>query len=160
MARRHLHGEEMFLANYGDVVTDANLPGLVADFRAKGKVAAFLCVRPPYTFHVVSGQQDGVVRDIHDVRGSDVWINGGYYIFRKEVFDYLGDDDELVEAPFRRLIADDQLVAYRYEGFWTSMDTLKDLQTLEALHDTGQPPWAVWLPEAYGSSKASNSSGA
>jgi glucose-1-phosphate cytidylyltransferase len=144
-ARRFLAGEEIFCANYGDVITNAPLPELLADFERQGKVAAFLSVRPHHSFHVVTHEGDGLVTGISDVNGSDLWIHGGCFIFRQAIFDYLGDGEDLVEEPFQRLIAADQLVTYRYEGFWTAVDTLKDLQNLETLNESGRPPWAVWL---------------
>lgn len=143
-ARRHLEGEEMFCANYADVLTDAPLPELVADFARQDKVAAFLSVRPRYTFHVVSREPDGVVTGITDVEGTDLWVNGGYFMFRPDIFDYIGEGEDLLDEAFPRLIEKDQLLAYRYEGFWTSMDSLKDLQSLQALHDSGAPPWGTW----------------
>ena len=142
-ARRHLEGEEMFCANYADVLTDAPLPELVADFARQDKVAAFLSVRPRYTFHVVSREPDGVVTGITDVEGTDLWVNGGYFMFRPDIFDYIGEGEDLLDEAFPRLIEKDQLLAYRYEGFWTSMDSLKDLQSLQALHDSGAPPWGT-----------------
>jgi glucose-1-phosphate cytidylyltransferase len=142
--QRYVAGEEVFLANYGDVLTDANLDELVEDFLPRNKVAAFLCVRPTYTFHVVNMRDDGGVEQIHDVRVSDLWINGGYMILRKEIFDYIGEGEELVQEPFQRLIKEDLLVAYKYQGFWAPMDTLKDLQHLEQLYESGRPDWAVW----------------
>jgi glucose-1-phosphate cytidylyltransferase len=144
-ARHHLVDEEIFCANYGDVVTDASLPELIDDFERRGKVAAFLSVRPHYSFHVVTHERDGLVTGISDVHGSNLWVNGGYFIFRQAIFDYLREGEDLIEEPFRRLIADDELVTYRHEGFWTAVDTLKDLHNLEALYEGGQPPWAVWL---------------
>jgi glucose-1-phosphate cytidylyltransferase len=143
-AQRYLEGEDVFLANYGDVLTDAPLPELIDDFLHQDKVAAFISVRPTYTFHVVSAREDGVVERIDDVRVSDIWINGGYMILRKEIFDYIGEGEELVQEPFQRLIKQDLLLAYRYEGFWAPMDTLKDQQDLEAQYEAGNPAWAVW----------------
>jgi glucose-1-phosphate cytidylyltransferase len=143
-AQRYLEGEDVFLANYGDVLTDAPLSELVEDFLRRDKVAAFVCVKPTYTFHVVTAKDDGVVERIDDVRVSDIWINGGYMILRKEIFDYLGDGEELVQEPFQRLVKQDLLLAYRYEGFWAPMDTLKDQQELESRYEAGQPAWAVW----------------
>ncbi|HEV8166811.1 MAG TPA: sugar phosphate nucleotidyltransferase [Actinomycetota bacterium] len=143
-AQRYLDGEDVFLANYGDVLTDAPLPELIDDFLRQDKVAAFISVRPTYTFHVVSARDDGVVERIDDVRVSDIWINGGYMILRKEIFDYIGEGEELVQEPFQRLIKQDLLLAYRYEGFWAPMDTLKDQQDLEAQYEAGNPAWAVW----------------
>jgi glucose-1-phosphate cytidylyltransferase len=143
-AQRYLDGEDVFLANYGDVLTDAPLPELIDDFLRKDKVAAFISVRPTYTFHVVDAREDGVVERIDDVRVSDIWINGGYMILRKEIFDYLGEGEELVQEPFQRLIKQDLLLTYRYQGFWAPMDTLKDQQDLESQYESGNPAWAVW----------------
>jgi glucose-1-phosphate cytidylyltransferase len=141
---RFVADEDVFLANYGDVLTDVNLPELVDDFLRRDKVAAFVCVKPTYTFHVVGMQEDGVVERIDDVSVADIWINGGYMILRKEIFDYIGEGEELVQEPFQRLIKEDLLLGYRYEGFWAPMDTLKDLQRLESMHETGRPAWAIW----------------
>jgi glucose-1-phosphate cytidylyltransferase len=142
--QRYVGGEDVFLANYGDVLTDAHLPGLVDDFLRRDAVAAFVCVKPTYTFHVVGMQENGFVDRIDDITSADIWINGGYMILRKEIFDYLGEGEELVQEPFQRLIKQDLLIAYRYEGFWAPMDTLKDLQHLESLYETGRPAWALW----------------
>jgi glucose-1-phosphate cytidylyltransferase len=142
---RHVEGEEMFFANYADNLTDAPLLELLADFRCSGKVASVLSVRPNYSFHVVSHRADGVVTRIDDVEGTDLWVNGGCFIFREEVFDFIAPGEDLVEQPFRRLVARNQLITFRYEGFWAALDTLKDLQTFQSLHDSGRPPWALWL---------------
>jgi glucose-1-phosphate cytidylyltransferase len=142
--RPHLAGEDLFLASYGDTVTDAPLNEFIADFTARGKVAGFLSVRPTYTFHVVSAEADGTVNDLEHVHDSELRINGGYFIFRSDIFDYIRAGEELVEEPFRRLIDDRQLIAYRHDGFWAPMDTLKDAQLLQAMHDSGRPPWALW----------------
>jgi glucose-1-phosphate cytidylyltransferase len=150
--RHHLAGESVFCANYGDIVTDAPLPELVADFMARDKVAALLSVRPSYSFHVVEHEAGGTVTAIRDVAHADLWANGGYYLFRDSIFGYIRDSEDLVAGPFRRLIAANQLIAYRYDGFWTSLDTLKDLQSLEWLNETGRPPWAVWLQGSGGGS--------
>jgi glucose-1-phosphate cytidylyltransferase len=141
--RRHLEHEEIFLANYGDVVTDAPLDQFIEKFRASGKIAAFLSVRPNYSFHVV--RQDGdEVQGIESVEEAELRINGGYFIFRREIFDYMEPGEELVVEPFKRLVKENQLLGFRYDGFWAPMDTLKDRDTLERLHESGRPPWAVW----------------
>jgi glucose-1-phosphate cytidylyltransferase len=142
--RRHVEGEDVFLANYGDVLTDAPLPELIDDFLRRDAVAAFMAVKPTYTFHVVTSRDDGLVERIDDVRVSDIWINGGYMMLRKEIFDYLDEGDELVEEPFQRLVKQNLLLTYRYEGFWAPMDTLKDQQQLESMYETGRPAWAIW----------------
>jgi glucose-1-phosphate cytidylyltransferase len=143
--RGHLEGEEYFLAHYGDTVTDAPLPAMIDELRRSGKVATFLSVRPVnYSFHTVHALPDGRVEAIRDVVGSDIWINGGYFVLRRDIFDYMQPGEELVHEPFTRLIGRDLLLTHRYEGFWAPMDTLKDRQTLETLAEGGAPPWAVW----------------
>jgi glucose-1-phosphate cytidylyltransferase len=142
--RQHLDGEEIFLANYGDVVTDAPLDDLIERFRSSGKVAAFLSVKPTYSFHVVRHERDGLVTAIESAEEAGLWINGGYFIFRPALFDYLAPGDELVVEAFQKLVKEGQLMTFQYEGFWAPMDTLKDRETLEQLHQSGSPPWAVW----------------
>jgi glucose-1-phosphate cytidylyltransferase len=141
--RRHV-GDEPFLANYGDVLTDAPLDQRIERFLAGDKVASIMCVRPSgYSFHMVQLESDRV-SEIRDIGKSDVWINGGYFIFRPEIFDYLGPGEELVEEPFARLIAAGKLQGDPYDGYWAPMDTLKEVQALQQAFDTGRPPWAVW----------------
>jgi glucose-1-phosphate cytidylyltransferase len=142
--RRHVDDQEVFLANYGDVLTDAPLSEMVDDFLGRDVVAAFVSVKPTYSFHVVSARDDGTVERLDDVNAADIWINGGYMILRREVFDYLEEGDELVQEPFQRLMKQNLLVTYRYEGFWAPMDTLKDQQHLESLYEAGRPAWALW----------------
>jgi glucose-1-phosphate cytidylyltransferase len=141
----HLRSEEVFLATYGDAVTDAPLPQMLADFHDRQKTASFLCVRPKsYSFHTVRLSDGDLVRGIEDVTRADIWINGGFFIFRPEIFDYMNEGEELVEEPFQRLIESEELTAHRYEGFWAPMDTLKDKHNLEILAASGRPPWEVW----------------
>jgi glucose-1-phosphate cytidylyltransferase len=146
-AVRKYVGNEPFLANYGDVLTDAPLDQRIERFLASDRVASFLCVRPTsYTFHIVRLADGDRVSGIDDVGTSDLWINGGYFIFRPEIFDQIGPGEELVEQPFGRLIAAGKLQGDPYDGFWAPMDTLKDVQALQTAFDAGRPPWAVWQP--------------
>jgi glucose-1-phosphate cytidylyltransferase len=140
--QRHLEGEETFLATYGDGLTDAPLPTMIDTLAESGKTALFLCVHPTHQFHVVSLDAGNGVREIQDVGAANLWINGGYFVFRREIFDYLRQGEDLVDDAFNQLIAEDKLVAYPYEGFWAPMDTLKDKQTLESLLESGAPPWS------------------
>ncbi len=143
--RQHLEGEEYFLAQYGDTLTDAPLSTLVDDLVSAGKVANFLSVRPNnYSFHTVESDQQGVVRSVKDILGADLWINGGYFVLRSDIFDFMEPGEELVHEPFQRLIEQGQLLTHRHDGFWAPMDTLKDRQTLEVMAENGVPPWAVW----------------
>ncbi|MFL5930553.1 MAG: sugar phosphate nucleotidyltransferase [Gaiellaceae bacterium] len=137
-----LAGEKVFLANYGDTVTDVPLPVLIDYHAEHGKVASLLAVRPNYTFNVVEANGPSVT-GFHDIAQSGIWINGGYFVFRADIFDYLGEGEDMPEM-FERLIAAGQLVSYPYEGFWAPMDTLKDKQNLESLVESGGSVWQVW----------------
>ena len=147
-AVRHLLDEdEVFLANYGDTLTDANLPAMIEHAAERDVTASFLAVRPNYSFHVVSMGDDGRVHEMRDVMGSDIWINGGYFILRREFLDELRPGEDLVEEPLQRLLARGQVLAHRHDGFWAPMDTLKDQQWLENLHESGAAPWQLWEPD-------------
>ncbi|MEW6224340.1 MAG: sugar phosphate nucleotidyltransferase [Chloroflexota bacterium] len=142
--RKHV-GDEPFLANYGDVLTDAPLNARIDRFLAGDAIASFMCVRPTsYSFHIVKLGDADRVAAIKDVATSDLWINGGYFIFRPEIFDLIQPGEELVQEPFARLIAAGRLQGDPYEGFWAPMDTLKDVQALQSAFDGGRPPWALW----------------
>jgi glucose-1-phosphate cytidylyltransferase len=144
-AVRHLlRDDELFLANYGDTLTDADLPARIEEVKAAGVTASFLAVHPNYSFHVVSMNDAGRVRGLHDVTRSDIWINGGYFVIRAEFLDSLRPGEDLVEEPLQRLMASDELLAQRHNGFWSPMDTLKDQQWLESLHESGEAPWQLW----------------
>ena len=132
------------MANYSDVLTDLPLLDFLDFFKAQGSIAGFLGVRPYHTFHVVNIENGGLVNKIQDARKANIWINGGYFIFRKEIFHYIKDGEELVEQPFQRLIGEKRLISYQYNGFWGCMDTFKDKQQLEELYNSGQAPWEVW----------------
>jgi glucose-1-phosphate cytidylyltransferase len=142
--RDQLAGEEIFLANYGDTVTDVALPALIDHHARSGKVASLLSVRPNYTFNVVTSEGPQVT-GFHDIAQSGIRVNGGYFVFRNDVFDYIEEGEDL-PVMFQRLIDADQLVAYAYEGFWAPMDTLKDKQRLESLVESGGSVWQVWAP--------------
>ena len=146
----YLRGEEMFLANYSDGLSDAPLPDLISGFERSGKIASLLLVQPTASFDIVSTEAGGEVRDICELRRSDIWINGGFFVFRKEIFDYMQPGEELVREPFQRLIDKKELLAHKYTGFWQCMDTFKDKQRLEELNAQGNAPWKVWRGTAAG----------
>jgi glucose-1-phosphate cytidylyltransferase len=139
--KRFVENEEFFLANYSDGLTDAPLRDMIARFKASGKIGCFLAVHPPVSFHLAEFDQHGTVQRIRSSNQSNVWINGGYFIFRKEIFEYIRDGEELVLEPFNRLIKTGNLMAYKYEGFWRPMDTLRDRQVLEEMVERGETPW-------------------
>lgn len=142
----YLEGEEEFLANYSDGLTDLPLPEQLDHFHQQGKIASFLCVRPNLSYHLVSLEQGNgsLVADIHAIGNGGIRINGGFFIFKKQIFDYMRDKEELVIEPFHRLLGERQLIGYPYDGFWASMDTFKDRQQLEGLCAGGVAPWELW----------------
>jgi len=147
----YLERDPVFLANYSDALSDLPIPQYLEHFRRLNAVASFACVRPSQTFHTVSLGDGGRVREIRPASDSGLWINGGFFAFRREIFDDLHAGEDLVDEPFRRLIAREQLIGYRHDGFWACMDTLKDKQAFDEMIARGEVPWEVWRP-ARGSS--------
>jgi glucose-1-phosphate cytidylyltransferase len=144
---KHLQGEEVFLANYSDGLSDVNLDTLVDIFLQSKRLACFVSVKPRASFHMISVDSEGVVKSIEHIGKSGARINGGFFLFRREVFQYVKEGEELVEQPFRRLISKGQLLSYAHNGFWACMDTFKELQELEDLNSRGNAPWIVWNGE-------------
>lgn len=137
--------EEMFLANYSDGLTDCDLPVLIDDLRSQpNAVGSFLSVQPTSSLDTVCSTPDGRVNAIRTMRESNIWINGGYFAFRKDIFRYLRRGEELVYEPFQRLIGEGRMRCLQYGGFWQCMDTFKDKQTLDELDAGGAAPWQLW----------------
>jgi glucose-1-phosphate cytidylyltransferase len=141
---KYLDGDEEFLANYSDGLTDVSLNDQIAHFRRERKVASFLCVKPNLSCHFVTFNPSGIVEAIKDVHSSEIRINGGYFVLRREIFEFMNDGEELLHEPFQRLVEQEQLLAYTYDGFWAAMDTFKDKQMLDDIMARGQAPWQVW----------------
>jgi glucose-1-phosphate cytidylyltransferase len=139
-----LRGEELFLANYSDGLSDLPLPAMIEHFRRHDAVASFVGVYPTATFHLVTVHDGGQVTSIRHVRDVGMRINGGFFVMRQEIFDWIKPGEELVQEPFQRLAAGGKLLSYPYEGFWACMDTFKEKQLLEDLYARGQVPWEVW----------------
>lgn len=142
--KEYLDGEDVFMANYTDGLTDLNLNEYQKFFNQQNKLASFLSAKPSLSFHVVSSGEDGLVSTFEPVSNTDLRINGGFFIFKKEIFDYIQEGEELVDEPFKRLIAENQLLAYQHKGFWASIDTLKEKKMFDDMYATGDTPWAVW----------------
>ena len=142
--RDHLRGEDVFLANYSDGLTDLPLERHLAHFYGHAKVASFVSVKPGLSYHFVSTDDGGRVTAFRSLADTGLRINGGYFVFRSAVFDYIRPGEELVLEPFRRLMEARELVAYHHDGFWMSVDTAKDKLQIDELHAQGVPPWAVW----------------
>jgi glucose-1-phosphate cytidylyltransferase len=143
---KYLQGEDEFLANYSDGLTDLPLPEQLDHFHRHNKIASFLCVRPNLSYHMVSLEEGSshLVSGIHAINNGSVRINGGYFVFKHKIFEYIRDNEKLVSEPFQRLVAQNELIGYRYDGFWAGMDTFKDKQQLENMWGAGMAPWEVW----------------
>jgi glucose-1-phosphate cytidylyltransferase len=140
----YLEGEEMFLANYSDGLTNYPLPDLIEEHKRCGAVASFLCIKPYHSFHVVkTGEHNGWVSKIESTMEADFWVNGGYFALSQEIFDYIDTGEELVNEPFQKLIKQEKLLAHKYTGFWGCMDTFKEKQMLDDLFDSGHAPWVM-----------------
>jgi glucose-1-phosphate cytidylyltransferase len=144
----YLQGEEMFLANYADGLSDVHLPTMIDECSRNNSVASLLLVQPTASFDLVTLDAASNVNNIRPLTHSDSWINGGFFVMRKEIFDYMRPGEELVRQPFQRLIEEKLLLAHKCSGFWQCMDTFKDKQALEELNQSAAP-WKVWQqPEA------------
>jgi glucose-1-phosphate cytidylyltransferase len=146
LSRPHVADEDIFLANYADGLTDLHLPDLIAAFSASNKIGAFVCIKPPLSYHFVRTGTDGTVVEIAEGHEVDLRINGGFFVFRREIFDYILAGEDLVGGAFHRLSRAGRLLGYHHDGFWRTMDTFKDKQALDDLHAAGAPPWEIWRP--------------
>jgi glucose-1-phosphate cytidylyltransferase len=137
--------DETFMVTYGDGVSDANLTELLAFHRAHGLIATVTAVRPPARFGGLIVDGDIVAEFTEKPQIGEGWINGGFLVFEPAVFQYLAGDDSGLEADaLEKLAADRQLAAYRHEGFWQCMDTLRDKRLLQTLWQEHRAPWKVW----------------
>jgi glucose-1-phosphate cytidylyltransferase len=139
----YLEGEDTFLANYSDGLSDVSLPDMVETFQQSNAVASLLLVQPTASFDIVNVGPEGQVQEICPITRSDIWINGGFFVMRQEIFRHIQPGEELVREPFQRLMQKQALLAYKCTGFWQCMDTFKDKQCLEELNQ-GAAPWQVW----------------
>lgn len=139
----YLEGDEVFLANYGDGLSNVPLDAMMEAFEQSNAIASLLLVQPTASFDLVHAGPEGWVSDICQLTRSDIWINGGFFIMRKEVFKFIEPGEELVREPLQRIIEKRKLLAYKYTGFWQCMDTFKDKRRLDELNDKSAP-WKVW----------------
>ncbi|MCL2092337.1 MAG: glucose-1-phosphate cytidylyltransferase [Micrococcales bacterium] len=140
--RPHLGDDPVFLANYGDGLSDVDVNDLVARLPAD-HVGSLLAVRPQDSFHVVKIDDDDALIGLESVAEADMRVNGGFFVLRQEIFDYLDPGDDLVLDACVRAAKDHRFTAHRYDGFWACMDTQKERRELERL-DRGAAPWKVW----------------
>lgn len=142
--RDHLEGEEEFMANYSDGLSDLDLNDYLDHFHQQDKIASFLCVRPSQSFHLVDFDESDEVESLSPVWKSNVWINGGFFVFKKQIFDYMKPGEELVQEPFYRLIEDRQIIGYKNPGFWACIDTMKEKKMFDDMYASGKTPWMAW----------------
>ena len=138
-------GESAFMVTYGDGLGNVDIRALMKFHRSQGKLATITAVRPPARFGELVLKGDMVCEFSEKPQTGEGWINGGFFVFEPQVFDYLSGDQSILERePLERLASDGQLVAFRHEGFWQPMDTLRDKQLLESLWAGGNAPWNIW----------------
>ena len=148
LVRAYVADQDVLAAEYADELTDAALALLEHRFPASAAVGTPLAVPPQAAFHLVDTDDEGVVRDIRSVTSLDVQENGGYFFFTNEIFDYLGEGEDLVSDALPRLVAERRLVSYPWHGFWKPADTVKERSELDALARQGRRPWALWAKES------------
>ncbi len=142
--RHLLDGEDAFLANYSDQLSDLPLNNIIDFHTRSGMTASFLSAKPAQSFHQLEIDDEGIVTRFGTVAETDYWINGGYMVLNRAVFDYINEGEELVEEPFQRLMKKRLLGSVKWEGFWASMDTFKDKIMFDRMHGRGDRPWEVW----------------
>lgn len=145
--QNYLSGEDDFMLTYGDGVGDVNLDKLIKFHRSHGKILTVTGVRPPGRFGELMSDDTGLVAEFNEKpQASGGRISGGFFVCRKELFDYLDDREDLVfeQEPMRNLVKDKQLMVFEHDGFWQPMDTHRDYVYLNGLCEKGDAPWIVW----------------
>lgn len=142
--RRYIDDDEIFLANYGDVLTDAPLDEIIDEVAASDAAGSLLAVPPQDSFHVVDINSESRITAFTPAAEMNIRINGGYFVLKQDIFDYLHEGEDLVMNACVRASDEGRMLAIQYNGFWAAMDTLKERSWLEDLYRTGRSPWAVW----------------
>jgi glucose-1-phosphate cytidylyltransferase len=140
----HVGDQDVFLANYADGLSDVALDRLIGTLAAGDKIGLFVSVIPSLSYHFIDTRADGTVIAIREAREANLRINGGYFVFRKEIFEHLRAGEDLMNEPAQRLLRHEALLGYPHDGFWKNMDTFKDKQALDELCASGHAPWEVW----------------
>jgi glucose-1-phosphate cytidylyltransferase len=143
-AEKYLDGESEFLANYTDGLTNLPLDKVIDDFHKKNKIAGFVSVRPGQSFDVVQIKNNDEVEGLVHITKFGLWVNAGFFTFKKEIFKYIKEGEELVYEPFRRLIEKGQIATYKHDGFFLAMDTFKEKQEIDDMVVQGNTKWEVW----------------
>jgi glucose-1-phosphate cytidylyltransferase len=145
-ALRYVDGET-FMLTYGDAVADVDIAELLGFHRAHGRLATVTAVHPPSRFGrlEIDPGEARALSFAEKPAGAEGWVSGGYFVFQREIADYLDGDDCILEGePLARLAADDQLMVYSHPGYWQCLDTIRDAELLRAAWDSGEAPWVRW----------------
>src|SRR6516162_4215734 len=145
--RRFVEDEPMFLANYADVLTNAQLLDMIERCEASSAIASLLAVPPKSSHHVVDIDDSGLITQVTPMQDLRQWENGGYFALRPEIFDYLYEGEDLVEDAIMRLVPLGRVLAYAYKGYWSPADTVKERAQLEEMYHRGTCPWMIWDPD-------------
>jgi glucose-1-phosphate cytidylyltransferase len=141
---KYVQEDECFLANYSDGLTDLPLNDMIDAFKESGDIGACLCVKPTQSFSVVSLADGNKIANMKHIQDTNIIFNGGFFVFKKDIFRYIKYGEELVDEPFQRLIAENKLMGYKYDKFWHCMDTFKEQKELNEIFERGDAPWEVW----------------
>jgi len=141
--KEYLQDDELFLANYSDGLSDLPLLKYIKQCIKHDVIGNFVSVRTADSFHSVQFNDNGFVESIGKISNSNYWINGGFFLLKKDIFNYIKDGEELVDKPFQRLIKNNQIYSYKHDGFWASMDTLKDKIDFDRRYASGDTPWVI-----------------
>ncbi len=141
--KKYLNDDD-FLCTYGDGVSDVDIKNLYSYHLDHGKTATMMIVRQPSRFGVVNVNENQVVESFREKPLVDGWVNAGFFVFNKKIFNYLDDSSTLEEEPLKNLASKGELIAYKHEGFWQAMDTYREQQILENLINSGKAPWIKW----------------
>ena len=136
------------MVNYSDGLTDLQLDLYIDKFIKSDKIACFLSVKPNLSVHHVTIENENIVKGIENITKSGLRLNGGYFVFRREIFEYINYGEELIEEPFARLIKNRKIMTQKHNGFWIGMDTFKDRQQLEERFSNEDAPWELWRKNA------------
>jgi len=142
--REFVADEDVFLANYSDGLSDIDLNSHIDAVVGSDAIAGFSAVRPSQSLHSVQIDDDSKVTNIVSMKESGMMVNGGYFVLKQQIFDYMQPGDELVEEPFRKLIAENRLHATVHTGFWAAMDTFKDKIEFDRMYARNNRPWEIW----------------
>ena len=135
---------ETFMLTYGDGVSNVNINELIRFHESHGKICTITTVQPEGRFGAIDFDGNRVTSFREKSKDDVPYINGGYMVMRPEIFDYIKDDVMLEQEPMDKLIQDGEVMAYKYNGFWQCMDTIRDKRKLESLWNSGQAPWKLW----------------